>query len=386
MNILAIHNRYRIPGGEDSVFENETGLLRAHGENVICYSKDNKDMEPRDLISDAVFSDKTYRGVRNLIRANEIDIVHVHNERFLISPSVFKAALDENVPVVRTLHNFRMLCINAMLYRDNRVCRECLKDKGTRKLPALIHGCYRNDRLLTLLNLRINSNAERHHYYDRVKFIALTEFNRDIFVGAGFNPDNIYVKPNFTYGFTRDEKAGETQRRDFLYLGRLDPAKGIEDILREWQKLPKEFAINVAGEGEEEYSEKLRAEFSSDNIRFLGNLPGEKAMKMLKGSKAMIFASRWYEGFPMTLIESFASGTPVIATDAGNGGSIVKGIYDSAEALLTDISALPDRIKTFDDDKKRGLYNYDKEKLKPYTPEDNYKQLMEIYDKCIRSW
>ncbi len=386
MNILLIHNHYKTRGGEDSVFNNEASLLRAHGENVLTFTKDNSDLEPKDLMNEAVFSEKTYRGVRNLLRANDIDIVHVHNERFLISPSVFRAAEDENVPVVRTLHNFRMLCINAMLFRDGRVCRDCLKMGGTRKLPALIHGCYRNDRLLTFLNLRINAHAEWHHYYKRVKFIALTEFNREIFVGAGFDPDSIYVKPNFSFGLEGMKIKDKAARKDFLYLGRLDPIKGIGEILTEWKKLPDNYILNVAGEGEEAYTEKLKNEFTSDNICFLGRLEAKEAMERLGSSKALIFGSRWYEGFPMSIIESFSAGTPVISTDFGNAGAIVRGIYGSDKPLLGDISELSDRIRNFDEDRRKGLYDIDRDKLKPYTPEENYKTLMEIYDKCIKSW
>ncbi len=398
MNILAIHNHYRTRGGEDSVFENETSLLRAHGENVLTFTRDNADMEPKDLLSTAVFSDRTYRAVRNLIRANDIDIIHVHNERYLISPSVFKAAADENVPVVRTLHNFRMLCINAMLYRNGKVCRECLKEGGTKKLPALIRGCFRDDRLLTFLNLRVNSFAELRHLYKNVKFIALTDFNKEIFVKAGFDENNIFVKPNFTWGLNdghskNDEnshknepaKTEKPEKTDFLYLGRIDPAKGIEDILEQWEKLPGDYILNIAGDGEEAFVSSLKEKYENRNMRFLGRLDSKEACEKLRSSKAMIFASRWYEGFPMTIIESFSAGTPVIATDFGNGGDIVKGIYGSDKPLLKDIGELPDRIKSFENDRKKGLYDFKRERLKVYSPEENYRMLMEIYEKCLKS-
>jgi len=385
MNILLIHNFYRIPGGEDTVFKNEAELLRRHGQNVITYTKDNADMEPRDLLSKAVFSELSFRGVRNLIRANDIDIVHVHNERFLISPSVFLAAKEEKVPVVRTLHNFRMLCINAMLYRDGRICRECLKDGKTVKLPALLHGCYHGNRLHTLMNLRINSYAESKGLYKGVKYIALTDFNKEIFTSAGFDPADIYVKPNFSFGFEVKEGESEDKRRDFLYLGRLDPLKGIEDILSGWKKLPESFVLNVAGGGDEEYEKKLREDYEAYNIRFLGRVENEEALRLLESSKALIFASKWYEGFPMTIIESFSRKTPVIGLDLGNGGSLLKSIYGSDKPLLKDIAELPKRIEDFDRDKDSGLYDFDADRLKPYTPEENYRMLMEIYEKCIGS-
>ncbi len=385
MNILLIHNFYRTPGGEDTVFRNEAELLKSHGQNVITFTKHNDDMEPEDLLSEAVFSRRSFRGVRNLIRANDIDIVHVHNDRFLISPSVFLAAEKENVPVIRTLHNFRMLCINAMLYRKGRVCRECLKEGRTVKLPAFIHGCYHGNRIHTLLNLRINSYAERHGLYKGVKYIALTDFNKEIFVSAGFNPDDIFVKPNFSFGFDLKDVEEGKKRRDFLYLGRLDPLKGIEEILSEWKKLPESFVLNVAGSGGEEYENRLRESYERYNIRFLGRLGNEEALKLLEGSKALIFASKWYEGFPMTIIESFSRKTPVIGLDFGNGGRLLRDIYGSDKPLIKDIGELPQRIESFDEDRKKGLYDFDFNRLKSCTPEENYRILMEIYEKCIRS-
>ncbi len=385
MNILLIHNFYKIGGGEDTVFKNEAELLISHGENVITFTKDNSDMETRQILTEAVYSEKSYRVVRNLIRANDIDIVHVHNERFLISPSVFKAAKDENVPVVRTLHNFRMLCINAMLFRDGHVCTECLKEGKTVKYPAVIHGCYHNNRLHTLMNLRISSSAERKGLYEGVKYIALTDFNKEIFTKAGFNEEDIFVKPNFSYGFKLKPETDDKKRKDFLYLGRIDPLKGIEDILNEWKKLPEEYILNIAGTGEKEYVEKLKNDFSLNNVKFLGWLSYEEALTKLKYSKALIFASKLYESFGMTVIESFSMKTPVIGIDFGNAGSIMKSIYQKEEALMKDISDLPDRIKNFDKDRAKGLYSFNEDRLKPYTPDENYRILKEIYGKCIKS-
>ena len=385
MRILVIHNYYKIPGGEDSVFENEVRLLKDRGNEVIEYTRHNRDMGIKELIFEAPFSRKTYRDIRQIIREKNIEIVHVHNDRFLISPSVFAAAKDEGVPVVKTLHNFRLICINAMLARGGKVCRECVEEGRTVDLPALKHGCFRNSRLLTYLNLRINRAAVKNRAYDGVKFIALTEFNRDVFVGSGIcAEEDIFVKPNFTF---RPEVTGgmPVEKSDFLYLGRIDPLKGIEDILNEWMKLPENFVLKIAGTGEEGYEKELKERFDKKNIHFLGKLSHDDAMKELKTSKAMLFASRWYEGFPMTIIESFSLGTPVIGLDFGNGGSIISSIYGRKEPLLKNIGELSGRIESFDEDRKKGLYEIDEGNLASFLPDRNYNMLMEIYEKCLRS-
>ena len=388
MRVLICHNRYRIPGGEDSVFDNEVRLLKEKGEQVYTYVRDNADLRPVDLLTEALFSKKTYRDVRKLIRENDIEIVHVHNERFLISPSVFAAALDEGVPVVQTLHNFRLLCINALLYRKDKICRECIKDGRLSFLPAMCHGCFRDSRLLTFLSVRISRNRLKK-YLNNVYYIALTDFNRDLFTGTLIRPDRIFVKPNFSPSFT-GEKKEETERKDFLFLGRLDPSKGIEDILEKWKSLPSSFRLNIAGNGEEDYERELKNRFPLENATFLGRVDPDKVPGLLRSSKAMVFASRWYEGFPMTIIESFAEGTPVIGLDLGNGGDILKSIYSRKDALLKSIDDIPDRILSFDRDMENGLYDYDPGRLLPYTPDENYRILKGIYgeirkDSSLRS-
>lgn len=385
MRILVVHNYYKIPGGEDSVFENEVRLLKDRGNEVTEYTRHNRDMGIKELIFEAPFSRKTYRDIRQIIREKNIEIVHVHNDRFLISPSVFAAARDDGVPVVKTLHNFRLICINAMLTRGGKVCRECIEDGTVHILPALKYGCFRKSRILTYLNLRINRAAVKNRAYDGVKFIALTDFNRDIFVRSGLcTEEDIYLKPNFTF---KPEITADTveEKQDFLYLGRIDPLKGIEDILNEWTKLPESFVLKIAGSGEEGYEKELKQRFDRKNILFLGKLSHDTAMEELRASKAMLFTSRLYEGVPMTIIESFSLGTPVIGLDFGNGGSIISSIYGRKEPLLKDIHELSERIESFDEDLKKGLYEINEGNLASFLPDRNYNMLMEIYEKCLRS-
>ena len=382
LRILLIHNYYKIPGGEDSVFDNECKLLRDRGNEVFVYSRHNNELKASDLFFTAPFSGKTYSEVRKLIRDRDIDIVHLHNDRFLISPSVYKAAFDEGVPIVQTLHNFRLLCINAMLTRDGAVCRDCLKKEGPVTGPALRHKCYRNSRLLTMLALRINKSAFRQDIFRKAYFITLTEFNKKIFSESCIDEDRIFVKPNFTFSFCGD--AGESaERRDFILLGRIDPLKGIVEILEEWKKIPEENVLNIVGSGEEKFVKELKEKYPLKNVRFLGQTDHDEALKLLRNSKAMIFASRLYEGFPMTIIESFSCRTPVIGVDFGNGGDIIKKIYGCERPLMKDISELHERIMNFDNDRAQGLYDFKEENLKDYTPDGNYELLTEIYKKIL---
>jgi len=382
LRILLVHNYYKIPGGEDSVFDNECRLLKSMGNEVIEYTRHNRDLKIHDLLFTAPFSKRTYRDVREILRDRKPDIVHVHNDRYLISPSVFQASFDEGIPVVQTIHNFRLLCINAMLTRNGRPCSECRDHGSYDPAPAVRYACFRNNPFLTRLVLRVNKRAYLSGIPEKAFFIALTDFNKDIYTRTGFKSDRVFVKPNFTYASARSGEKMEN-KKDFIFLGRLDPLKGIEDILNEWKQVPENAVLNIAGEGEKEYTEYLKKRFPLKNVRFLGGLDHDTAMEKLGSAKAMIFGSIWYEGFPMTIIESFMNRTPVIGKNFGNGGDIIKKIYGSEKPLLRDISELHKRIVSFDEDRASGLYDYDPDALNDYTPDRNYELLIKIYRECI---
>lgn len=131
--VLLVHDYYQVPGGEDVVVANEKHLLETHGHAAALYARRNEEisrMRTLEKIRSALgmfFSIRTYREVRRSIRENRISLVHVHNTLPLIGPAVYYAALREGVPVVQTVHNFRLLCPNALFYRDGHICEDCTK-------------------------------------------------------------------------------------------------------------------------------------------------------------------------------------------------------------------------------------------------------------------
>ena len=175
LGILIVHNYYKFPGGEDVVVKNEKSLLEKHGHFVASYSRSNKEMENFTLLKKillpltCVFSFRTYRDVKRIIRENEIDIVHVHNTLSLVSPSVYYAALACGKPVVQTLHNFRMLCPAATFSRNNRICEECI-NKGLR--CAVRYSCYRNSKMQTLMSVLILKTHRFLGIYKRLYYIC----------------------------------------------------------------------------------------------------------------------------------------------------------------------------------------------------------------------
>ena len=227
LNILLVHNHYRIFGGEDSVFDNEAKMLEKHGHRVFRYERSNTEIdgmnlkEKARLFFDVKWSQRTFDEITKIIHENQIDLVHVHNPILLITPSVFDASIQAGVPVVQTLHNFRMICLNGVLYRDGHICEDCI-DRGIEN--ALKNHCYRNSRFQTLALARsAEYNRTRGIYHD-VYFICTTEFNKEKILTMNreeeiLDPDKIYIKPNFVPEVS--EKKTPAESGYYLYAGRL---------------------------------------------------------------------------------------------------------------------------------------------------------------------
>ena len=255
--ILQIHNFYQIPGGEDVVVRNEKRLLEEHGHKVYTYYRSNSELAEKGIVGKlflpftAVFSLKTYREVKKLIRENQIDIVHVHNTLTMVSPSVFYAAFRCKVPVVQTLHNFRMLCPAGSFFRDNVICEECVQHgMGC----AIRHKCYRNSKLQSFVSAAILQIHRFVGTYRRVNFICLTEFNRKKLLESLdtkkeiVNPERVYIKPNFTFAEEIVPNEVRSDEEYFLFAGRVEALKGIDIAVRAFEKLPDK-KLYVAGNG-----------------------------------------------------------------------------------------------------------------------------------------
>lgn len=207
--VLIVHNYYQLTGGEDVVVANEKKLLEAHGHNVILYTRSNKELKKMSKLKKLflpfvlIYNPKTARDIKKIIKEKNINIVHVHNTLALISPAVYYTAIAQRVPVVQTIHNFRMLCPGATFYRDGHICEDCIR-KGLR--CAVLHNCYRNSRIQTLTCV-ISSKIHRvTGIYGKINYICLTEFNREKLLELNkvvgrevINPNRIFVKPNFSY-------------------------------------------------------------------------------------------------------------------------------------------------------------------------------------------
>ena len=397
--VLIIHNEYRIAGGEDTVAANEEKLLAEHGHRVIVYKRSNKELDNYTGIKKlllpftSVFSLRSYREVKKLIEDNYVDVVHVHNTLTLVSPSVYYAAFRCNVPVVQTMHNFRLLCPGGSFFMEDEgnghICEQCVS-KGLS--CAVRNSCYRHSKAQTIVSAAVLKIHRMLGTYKKINFICLTEFNRYklLMLNNGrkkiINPARVYVKPNFTYDLAEtmgklSDTHGGISGRYYVYVGRLEKLKGTELLVDAFAKLPDRKLVIMGNGPLEEILKKRIADNGYKNIVMAGRVTGEDYVKFLGGAQAVISSSQCYETFGMSIAESYSLSVPAIAGDIGNIGDIVKegvtGIhfqYDSPDALIG-------AVKRFETMNRDGLAanarRYYEDNL---TPQSNYGRLKEIYD------
>lgn len=380
-NILIVHNFYQIPGGEDTVVANEKKMLEDYGHKVILYTRSNNELKNMGLFRKllipftTIYNPRTARDVKRIIKSENIDIVHVHNTLNLVSPAVYYAALSMRKPVVQTIHNFRLLCPGATFYRDGNICEECVSKGLT---CALKHKCYRGSFFQTLVCVISTKIHRLTDIYGKINYICLTEFNKKKLLELKqIKPEKVFVKPNFVNSKVEIE---EKRKNQIVFVGRLDKLKGIDLLLEAWKILgvaaPE---LVVCGTGPMEEWCKDFIDKNNLNIEMKGFINNEEALRIIGESKAMILPTQWYEGFPMSIVEAFSVGTPVIVPDMGNCGALVTdGITGWKYKNVEDLNHLINMALNED------IYQltYDNFKCK-YTKNENYIQIMKIYNHII---
>jgi glycosyltransferase involved in cell wall biosynthesis len=388
MRILIAHNRYQQAGGEDNVVSVEAKLLADHGHEVELWLVDNQDLPSSltgkiktalstsySLTSRAIALDK--------IRNFQPDVVHVHNFFPQLSPSIYDACLDENVPVVQTLHNYRLICPGALLMRDGQICEQCIIGSP---YQAALHGCYRGSKIGSLVVAHMVCQHRKqgtwHHKVNR--FIALTDFAKRKFVEAGFPAEKISVKANFVDDPLVESVPTHPLNPGFaLFVGRISEEKGIKTILKAWSKLDDQILLKIAGTGP---LESLLQD--KNNILALGIQTRADINLLMIQADFLILPSEWYEGFPLVLVEAFAHGLPVIASRLGSMADIIK---DGETGLLfnpADSQDLADKVRWLTNNMtechrmgKNARASY----LNYNTPEKNLHLLIDIYQQAINS-
>ena len=382
-NILIVHNYYQIPGGEDTVVANEMKLLKKYGHKVFLYSRNNAELrqmsklQKLSLTVTTVFNPRTYRDIKRLIKEENIEVVHVHNTLNLVSPAVYYAAISMKVPVVQTIHNFRLLCPGATFYRDGHICEDCLKH-GLQ--CAVKHSCYRESKIQTVACVISTMFHRITGIYGKINYICLTDFNKKkILELKQIKPERIFVKPNFVE--SKNECVPKQDRKDqFIFAGRLDKLKGIDLLLEAWKTMGEDAPkLVICGTGPMENWCKTFIKENDVNIEMLGFVPNDDILKIIANSQALVLPTQWYEGFPMSIVEAFTVGTPVLCSDLGNCAAIVENGVTGYKFPLNSV----DEIVSIVVKMQELSLNYDKiYKIyqDKYSAEVNYQMLNKIYN------
>jgi glycosyltransferase involved in cell wall biosynthesis len=324
VKILQVHNRYQQRSGEEVVVEAEAELLASRGHTVVRYERDSAEihdynaLQKMRLALTATWARDSCDALTALIVSERPDVAHFHNTFPLVSPAAYRACTSHGVPVVQTVHNYRLLCPAATLLRRERICEDCV---GRTPWPSVVHGCYHGSRLQSLI---AGSSLVAHRaigtYRKHVqRYIALTAFGRAMLVRGGFSAERILVKPNFVVDPGLRTEAGSY----VLYLGRLAPEKGVLLALDAWKQLPH-VPLRIVGDGPLRAQVEARAR-ALRHVEVLRSVPHAEIFQHLRGARALIFPSIWYEGQGLTIVEAFATGVPVIASALGAPLELLEG-------------------------------------------------------------
>lgn len=384
IRILLVHNAYQQQGGEDMVVEAEIALLRSRGHEVEAYCRHNDEIARASNFSvglNSFWSRRTVADIESLIADVCPDVIHCHNTFPLISPSLYWAAARVGVPVVQTLHNFRLFCPQAMFLREGRVCEDCL---GKVPWRSVVRGCYRGSHLQSVALAGMTSAHRALGTWQRkvTRFIALNDFCRNKFIEGGLPAGKVVVKPNFVDWNAPLPQEGaiqlqEESRHDFLFVGRLSAEKGIAVLMQAAVLVAEGVMLRVVGSGPEAHQ--------LDGVRGvepLGALSGDSVRSEMVHAQALVMPSICYENFPRTLVEAFACGLPVIASRLG---AIAELVVDGETGLLFEpgnAADLAEKLRWARDNPGVMQRMGDTARIEyeaKYTPKKNYEMLMEVY-------
>ena len=387
MKILVAHNFYQFQGGEDTVFASEKSLLVNFGHEVVEYVRHNKDIAKWNLLNyptlplRTVWNWETYTEVKEILLTYKPDIAHFHNTFPLISPSVYAACWECNVPVVQSLHNSRLICPSGALYSRGGYCQACVGKAFA--WTGVARGCYRGSRLQTGLVAAMTSlHGVRGTWSETVsRYIVFNRFFQEKFTEAGLPTAKLAIKPHFL-----DDPGPSTgERRYVLYVGRLSEQKGLRTLLEAWKSLPH-IPLKICGDGELELFVRDAISQRGNDIQLIPFSPRDAVMQLMKGAAFLMWPSEITETFGLVALEAFACGTPVISSGVGAMPDLVAEGETGLNFRAGDPEALarcakwawdhPAELRTMGRSARRKY-----ELL--YTPERNHDRLIEIYKEAM---
>lgn len=387
MRILLVHNAYLQRGGEDAVYEAERDLLRQNGHEVHEYRVDNEGVDRMSqlaLASAAIFGRTARRRIAELVKEHEIEIAHFHNTQPQISPASFRAARRAGAAVVHTLHNYRIACPSATLFRDGQPCEDCVG--RTFATPAIRNRCYRNSRAASAV-VALGTGLHRvlgTWRRDVDRYVALTEFQREVLVRAGLPAERVTILPNFLA--TDPGRFADGGRNGILFVGRLTEEKGVRTLLAALRHLPKNVSLRVVGSGPLG-SEVAIAAAADPRLVAVGVRSTEQVHEEMRRAAVLAVPSLWYEGMPMTIVEAFSCGLPVVCSAIGGLPSLVEDGVNGRLVEAGDPRALADALLMVSGERAlRGRLSAGARQsfLTRFTADAHHNRLLEVYGAALR--
>lgn len=376
MRILILHNRYRQSGGEDVVVDSESNLLRSRGHEVWLFEKNNEDARGLRGAINSVWSRSIRQELKNIINEFKPDIAHIHNVFHAISPAVYGLIASQGIPIVQTLHNFRLFCIRGTFERDGQICERCL---GHSLWQGAVLKCYRGS--LTASSL-LATSLQLHRTLGTFtksvqQYVVLNEFCRRKFLECGVPEAKLAIKPNF---IDIEDCAEERPRSGGLYVGRMAPEKGVQILVAALDRASPSLPFTAIGGGPDE--DALRAQ---KGVNFVGSVAREKVIQQMRQAEYLVMPSIWYETFGLVMIEAFACRLPVIAS---NIGAMAELVEDGKTGLLFEVGSTEDlaaKLKWASEhpDEMRRMGRAARAKYEQsFTSGENYQQLIAVYERA----
>lgn len=392
MKILQVHNRYKQPGGEWTVVNQEQKLLREE-HSVDSFFVENS-LEITGLLARlrllfrTHYNSESKKRILEKLEGSSYDVMHVHNFFPVLSPSIFESAREMNVPSVMSLHNFRLIHPNGLMFHNGEPDHRSLNGSAYRCVPD---GVYRNSALQTAVVAHMIEYHRKKKTWGKMPsaFIALSAFSRDLFIEGGLPEERIFIKPNFIEDPVKKQSGLSLQlqkKNEFFYVGRISEEKGVDQLIECWLRFKPEARLVIAGDGpmKNELESKTKG---IANIQWLGQISRDEILGRLATVKALLFPTKWYEGQPMILLEAMSMGCPIITSKIGNPQSMVDHGKTGFHFIPGDIADLYKKCRQVNENpahtqkmgkQARAVY------LNKYTPEKNLAMLTEIYEKAAK--
>lgn len=392
MRILLVHNRYRsaAPSGENRVVDQEGEALEALGHQVMRFGRSSDEIDRWSLAKKAslpvrtIWSRETSRDLTEVLREHRPEVVHVHNTFPLLSAAVLYACRDARVPLVATLHNYRLACANGAFFRQGSVCHDCANGLP---VPALRHGCYRESRAATA-PVALAMSVHRRAWRSLVSaYIFISASQRDLLRDVGLGPDRVFVRHNLIPSRIRPQA---TRTPTVVYAGRLDEAKGVRLLMAGWDRYRKQagepgLKLVIAGGGP--LGDEVTA-WASDrpSVELKGIVSSDRCAELLSQARAVLLPSAWEETFGLVAVEAMAAGTPPIAAGHGSFTELIASGVDGVlfspgdpAALglaIADVERNPEQYEGLGDQARK---TYEER----FDPQRSVAELLEIYRYAI---